>query len=102
MEIKQLNDTKVDEIIKKAEEELPPCCRQEKAADSSSGEKSGGVNTWKNKMSIALLFLLLALSLVQSAELISLRSQIQKGQFGANGDSLNSGAQGLPSQQGGC
>lgn len=55
----------------------------------------------KSILGFVFIFALLALSIAQSIELISLKEQIQKGQFGT-GAPAASDTQGLPAQQGGC
>lgn len=100
MKIKQIEETKIDEIILEAEKE-----GQEKkiqsAADIASGEP---VKEIKDKISLVLVFVLLILSMIQSIELYNLRNQIIKGQFisGASAAPAAGSGQGLPSQQGGC
>lgn len=102
MKIRQINEEKVDEIILEAEERG----KEEKNQQFKGAVFSGLESSEKNigdKISLVLIFALLVLSIIQSAELFNLRNQILKGQFSSGTIAPASGAgQGLPAQQGGC
>lgn len=98
MEIQKIDDSKVDQIIKEVEKDSAS------EHENHTAHKKAATKT-KEMLNLALIFVLLALSLIQSIELINLRTQIQKGQFNpANNSSAptTGGSQGLPAQQGGC
>lgn len=103
MHVKKLDDSKVDEIIKMADkEELHSHPNPEPENPENNALPNAGS---KQTLGTIIIFILLALSLVQSVELINLRTQIQKGQFNAaaaGAPAAPGGAQGLPAQQGGC
>lgn len=98
MEIKQIDDSKVDEIIKKAEEAAAMHSAVEAIGEKTSQKIKPGELT-----SALIILALLGLSIIQSVELINLRAQLKNGQFGANANTpAADGTQGLPAQQGGC
>lgn len=103
MKIKQLDESKVDEIILEAEKEGQEEKKQS-AEDINSGQPRDSIKKIGDKISLALVFVLLLLSIIQSVELFNLRNQIEKGQFspGAAAAPAQGANQGLPSQQGGC
>jgi len=97
MEIKQIDDSKVDEIIKKAEEAAATHSAETAKVKTSKEIKRGEL------IGVLVIFVLLGLSIIQSVELINLRAQLKNGQFGASADTpAAGGTQGLPAQQGGC
>ncbi len=104
--IKKLDDSKVDEIIKKSEK-----LHRSYSLAETKKETAGTSPEIKNPLKIKLtqksagvivVLFLLALSLIQSIELLNLRKQIKSGQFGAGNGNAAGNTQGLPSQQGGC
>lgn len=99
-EVKKNNETKVDEIILKAEE----AGEKEKLQLNKEAMSGGPVNQIGEKISLVLVFILLLVSIIQSVELFNLRNQILKGQFSAveAAAPASGGSQALPSQQGGC
>ena len=102
MHVKKLDDSKVDEIIKIADkEEFHSHSNPE--PERSEDKILSNVDK-RQTLSTIIIFILLALSLVQSIELINLRTQIQKGQFSgsAAAPAAAGASQGLPAQQGGC
>lgn len=102
MHVKKIDDSRVDEIIKVAEKQSLPL-HGEPQSYSPESAVNPRINA-RPAASSVLIFILLALTLLQSIELINLRSQIQKGQFSAEGAPAApaGGNQGLPTQQGGC
>lgn len=98
MEIKQIDDSKVDEIIKKAEEAAATHSAAEAIKEKTSHKRKPG-----ELMNALVILALLGLSIIQSVELINLRAQLKNGQFGGNTNTpATDGGSGLPSQQGGC
>lgn len=76
MEARQLDDSKVDEIIKRAERE---------GAARRAAIKSGNYNPDKEensalKITAIVIAILVIVSLIQSAEIISLKKQMLQGQ----------------------
>lgn len=98
-ESKKNEEIKVDEIILQAEK----AGEKEKIRLAENMDSGESVKKIGEKISLALVFTLLLLSIVQSIELFSLRSQIAKSQFTISTSTPDAGgAQGLPAQQGGC
>jgi ribonuclease HIII len=97
MHVKKIDDSKVDEIIKKAEEAAAPHSVETIKEKTPKKTKRGEL------MNAIVILALLGLSIIQSVELINLRSQLKDGQFGGSaGNPATGGDSGLPSQQGGC
>lgn len=98
---KKNENLEVDEIILESEE----AAQKEKLKHIKEGSFDGReTKSMGDKISMILILVLLALSIIQSIELISLRAQIKGGQFNpGNASNSSSGPdQSLPSQQGGC
>lgn len=93
-ENKRSDETKVDEIILEAEQ----AAQEEKGHLSDDMVSARSAKKIGEKINMALIFILLAVSIIQSIELLNLRNQIEKGQFAAPA----TGGSQLPSQQGGC
>lgn len=102
MHVKKIDDSRVDEMIKEAEKQS--LTLHTPAEAHISDDKTEHKKNTKQIMGSILIFILLALSLIQSIELINLKAQIQKGQFSSgNASAAPAGTdQGLPTQQGGC
>jgi len=100
-EIKQIDETKVDEIILESEKEAQDA-KLNSAKDISYNESIESVKKIGEKISLILVFVLLILSIIQSIELFNLRNQIVKSQFSGGSAVPAAGSQDLPSQQGGC
>ncbi len=96
-EIKQIDNTKVDEIILEAEKENA-VVNSEKARENSIGL----FERFRQNAGMFVILVLLILSLIQSVELFNLKKEIQKGQFVGGSSSAPAAPQELPSQQGGC
>lgn len=115
MPVKKIDDSRVDEMVKKSE------ARHAVSGAATPQQNSGQVKKIvpkinigikpileqrkkeiKETASLAVIVLLLALALIQSVELINLRQQIKSGQFGGANTGSSGNTQGLPSQQGGC
>ncbi len=93
MDVKKLDDSKVDEIVKKSE-----------AGHDVSGDAIKKIfpkikiRITKETASSAVILILLALALIQSVELINLRQQIKSGQFGGANSGSSGNTQKFPSQ----
>lgn len=97
---KKEDEIAVDEIIFDSEQDL-----QKEKAENSNAEIAGGQKekSFGEKISLALVLVLLAVSVVQSIELAALYKQVKDGQFNSGAAANSSGGnQSLPSQQGGC
>lgn len=107
MEIKKIDDSKVDEIVKKNEAQHGVSAATTFRQSSGQAKKifpkiKIGIKLTKETGGLIVVLVLLALSLIQSVELINLRQQIKSGQFGGASTGSSGNTQGLPSQQGGC
>lgn len=108
MHVKKLDDSRVDEIIKRAEARHSSSTNLKKENISGTATKKIfpkiklGVKLTKETGGLIVILVLLALSLIQSVELINLRQQIKSGQFSGANSGSSGNTQGLPSQQGGC
>lgn len=107
MQVKKIDDSKVDEMVKKSE------AQHGVSAAATSWQSSGqakkifpqikiGIKPTKELGNLIAILILLALALIQSIELINLRQQIKSGQFGGANGGSSGNTQGLPNQQGGC
>ncbi len=77
MEIRQLDDSKVDEIIKRAEREGAA----RRAAIKSGNYDPYAAEFYSQKTTTIIIIILVIISLIQSYEIINLKKQIQKGQY---------------------
>lgn len=107
MEIKKLDDSRVDEIVKKSEAGHAVSGAATLQQNSGQAKKifpeiKIGIKLTKETGGLIVVLILLALSLIQSVELINLRQQIKSGQFGGANSGSSGNTQGLPGQQGGC
>lgn len=98
-EVKIISEIKKDEEVLKFEQAL----KEDKLALVKNETSGGAIKKSGDKISLALVIILLLLSVIQSVELFNLQAQIAKGQFNAAASRPAAGGiQGLPSQQGGC
>lgn len=77
MEIKQIDDSQVDEIIKRAEREG----NARREAMKSGNYDPDAFENSNQKITMAIIIILVIISLVQSYEIISLKKQLRGGQY---------------------
>ncbi len=73
MEIRQIDDSQVDEIIKRAEREG----NARRAAIKSGSYDPNSFENSNHKITMVIIIILVIISLIQSYEIISLKKQLQ-------------------------